>query len=34
MKRLCLQSDPSWTGERIDKFLAEVMKPLFFTETI
>ena len=26
MKRLCLQSDPSWTGERIDKFLAEVMK--------
>ena len=26
MKRLCLQSDPSWAGERIDKFLAEVMK--------
>ena len=26
MKRLCLQSDPSWTGERIDKFLAEVMQ--------
>ena len=25
MKRLCLQSDPSWSGERIDKFLAEVM---------
>lgn len=25
MKRLCLQADLSWTGERVDKFLAEVM---------
>ena len=26
MKRLCLQGDASWSGERIDKFLAEVME--------
>lgn len=26
MKRLCLQADLSWTGERVDKFLAEVME--------
>ena len=26
MKRICLQADPSWAGERIDKFLAEVME--------
>ena len=26
MKRICLQTDPSWAGERIDKFLAEVME--------
>ena len=26
MKRICLQTDPSWAGERIDQFLAEVIE--------